>query len=200
MRYGILGGTFNPIHKGHVHLAEEALKKASLDKVFFVPTGVPYLKKQNKVLDSSHRLKMVELAIEGNPNFEASDIEIKREGDTYTFETLQEFNKLYPEDEFFFIMGADCLFTIENWYKPEIIFELSTLIAVGRDDLDNEDVKVKSDDLRKRFGAKIITIDFEMVNVSSTMIREALTKGSTKPDFLDEKVFEYIKDNHLYES
>ncbi|MBP5198482.1 MAG: nicotinate-nucleotide adenylyltransferase [Lachnospiraceae bacterium] len=200
MRYGILGGTFNPIHKGHVHLAEEALKKASLDKVFFVPTGVPYLKKQNKVLDSSHRLKMVELAIEGNPNFEASDIEIKREGDTYTFETLQEFNKLYPEDEFFFIMGADCLFTIENWYKPEIIFELSTLIAVGRDDLDNEDVKVKSDDLRKRFGAKIITIDFEMVNVSSTMIREALTIGSTKPDFLDEKVFEYIKDNHLYES
>ncbi|MCR5254387.1 MAG: nicotinate-nucleotide adenylyltransferase [Acetatifactor sp.] len=198
MRYGVLGGTFNPIHKGHVKLANEAKVQADLDKVYFVPTGVPYLKKQNTVLDSGHRLKMVELAISDYDCFETSDMEIKRKGNTYTYETLQEFHSLYPDDELFFIMGADCLFTIEKWYRPEIIFELSTLIAVGRDDLDERDVKIKAKDLEDRFGAKIIIIDFEMINISSTMIRDSLKENESMPDLLDEKVFEYIKENHLY--
>ena len=127
MKIGILGGTFDPIHNGHLYIAKKAMEKYSLSKVLFIPTGVSYMK--SGVSLAVHRYEMTRLAIRDFPEFEISDLEVFRGGNTYTFETIQELKKEYPDDKFYFIIGTDTLFMMEKWRNFEYLFENLTLIV-----------------------------------------------------------------------
>ena len=131
MKIGIMGGTFNPIHNGHIIIAQKAYALVPLDKVLFMPSGTSYMKKN--VLETSKRIAMVDLAISSYPNFALSTLETDRTGNTYTSETLEILTKLEPDSQYYFIIGADSLFQIESWRKPEKIFALSTLICAVRE-------------------------------------------------------------------
>lgn len=198
-RIGILGGTFNPIHYGHLFMAEYAREACSLDKVLFIPTGVSYMKKAADILPGEERMRMLELSIESNPYFEVSDIELKRKGNTYTFETLESLKSQYPASELFFIVGADCLFTIENWYKPERIFANCTLLAAGRNHAAREALEEKKKQLEKKFQAHIILLDFPTMDISSTTIRENMYSGKSIRYMVQEKVYDYIYRNGFYQ-
>lgn len=197
-KIGILGGTFNPIHLAHLLMAEYALEAVELDKVLIMPSGISYLKKDMNVLPASQRLKMVELSIKDNPDLIASDMEIRREGNTYTYETLKELKALYPRITFYFIVGADCLFTIENWVEPKQIFENCVLLAAGRNSTSNDRMLAKKKELEEKFDANIILMDFPEINLSSTTIRDNIKCGKSIRYMVTDEVRDYIYNNQLY--
>ncbi|MFC1658597.1 nicotinate (nicotinamide) nucleotide adenylyltransferase, partial [Candidatus Omnitrophota bacterium] len=114
-KIGILGGTFNPIHMGHLILAEEVLQKIGLSRMVFVPTNIPPHKDNTEIIPAPHRLKMLNLAISGNPGFAVSDIEVKRGNRSYTIDTIKEFNRIYPGKELYFIIGSDLFSYLNEW-------------------------------------------------------------------------------------
>lgn len=195
-KIGIMGGTFNPIHNGHVALADAAYKTFSLDKVLFMPSGNSYMKQH--VLDNSKRVSMVSKAIESISYFELSTIEVERFGNTYTSETLQQLTQQNPDVQYYFIMGADSLFHIEKWKDPEIIFQLSTLICMVRDDYNMADIKKKGAELAQR-GADILYLNMPKIDISSTDIRNRVKLHQSISDLVPEKVAKYILQEHLYE-
>ncbi|MDE6320604.1 MAG: nicotinate (nicotinamide) nucleotide adenylyltransferase, partial [Lachnospiraceae bacterium] len=136
-RIGIMGGTFNPIHNGHLAIAGKAREQFFLEKILFMPSGVPYTKDLREVLPVDIRCEMTALAIADTPYFELSMLEAEdaEQGkNTYTFETLQKLRHADPTADYYFILGADSLYAIENWKKPELIFENCTLLAAMRID------------------------------------------------------------------
>lgn len=195
-KIGIMGGTFNPIHNGHVALADAAYKTFSLDKVLFMPSGNSYMKQH--VLDNSKRVSMVSKAIESISYFELSTIEVERFGNTYTSETLQQLTQQNPDVQHYFIMGADSLFHIEKWKDPEIIFQLSTLICMVRDDYNMADIKKKGAELAQR-GADILYLNMPKIDISSTDIRNRVKLHQSISELVPEKVEKYILQEHLYE-
>lgn len=197
-KIGILGGTFNPIHFGHIKLAQAAYRQLFLDRVIFMPSGQSYMKRNMYVLPGEQRLKLIDLSIKDISYFESSDIEIKRQGNTYTYETLQYLHDENPDDEFYFILGADCLFSIEKWIKPECIFEQCTIVAAVRNGMDKKTLKNQAIHLQSKFGAKIILLEFEETDISSTEIRERLKRGEPVQDFIPDCVAEYIHTHMLF--
>lgn len=198
-RIGILGGTFNPIHVGHLRMAECAREAQNLDTVLIMPTGNSYMKNASDILSGKTRLEMVKCSIDSNPYFEASDLEIRREGQTYTYETLEQLHSINPNAEFFFIVGADCLFSIERWYKPERIFEQCTLLAANRNAAPTQEILDKCKDLQNRFDAKIVLFDMPQMDISSSMIRNLKKNGKSIRYFVTDSVLDYINTKHLYE-
>lgn len=198
-KLGILGGTFNPIHTGHLLMAEYVKEDAKLDVVMLLPNGISYMKTGTNVLEGDVRLKMIELCIEDNPNLITSDMEIKREGNTYTYETLLELRAKYPRTELYFIIGADSLFSMEKWVKPDVIFANCTILAVGRNQTSKEELEEKKADLENRFGAKIRLLDFPEIQISSTQIRENIKAGKSFRYMVHEQVWNYICENNLYQ-
>lgn len=204
-KVGIMGGTFNPIHLGHIRLAKAAYAQFFLDKVLFIPSGEPPHKKGQPVADGVHRMKMVELAVKDYAYFETSDIEIQREGYSYTSETLRELHKRNPHEEYYFILGADSLFQMEKWKRAEEIFDQCVVLAANRDDIPREEFLEKIRYLREKFHGDIRTLDTPMMNISSTQIREALSDNvldggdDVNPRFLDKNVVNYILEHKLYE-
>lgn len=199
-KIGILGGTFNPPHNGHIALAQAAYSQLNLDKVLFMPSGISYFKAGTGVLPASERIKMTKLAIKDSEHFEIDISETLREGNTYTFETLQELNAKYNSTaEFFFISGADTLFSIEKWKNPEIIFELCTLVTVVRDDHSIADMTLKKNELKQRYNARIEFLEFNHIDISSSMLREMCKNKNSISDFVPYALNEYICRKHLYE-
>lgn len=198
-RIGILGGTFNPIHIGHLRMAECAREAFALDSILIMPTGNSYMKNANDILPCEVRYKMVELSISSNPYFIASDIEIVRQGQTYTFETLEQLHSMYPDTDFYFIVGADCLFSIERWYKPERIFAQCTLLAANRNDVSMQEIHYKCEELSNKFHANIELFDMPQMDISSTTIRNLVKEGKSIRYYVSEPVLDYINTNHLYE-
>jgi len=196
---GIVGGTFNPIHTGHLLLGQWAVEEAGLDGVAYIPTGNSYMKERNEILPGEERLAMVELAVSGNDRFCCLDLEMKREGNTYTYETLKELHTMYPQTSLYFIVGADCLFSIENWYKPESIFRHCTLLAASRNGMPMEMLEQKRRELGKRYGADIRLMSFPNMEISSTDIRRRCAEGRSIQYLVPDPVREYIKRNHYYE-
>ncbi|MBO4750217.1 MAG: nicotinate-nucleotide adenylyltransferase [Lachnospiraceae bacterium] len=192
-KIGILGGSFHPIHNGHLMLGQYCLDKKIVSEVWFIPTGVSYLKAGMKMLTGEERLHLVELAIQGNPKMKALDVEIKRPGNTYTVETLEELKKLHPEHEFFFIIGADCLFSMETWYRAKDIFQSARLLVARRDGKSLGEMQRKARDLKDRFGASVRILRFEEMDISSTMIRERFAKGKSANDLMPKAVSQEIK-------
>lgn len=207
-RIGILGGTFNPVHIGHLMLAECAREELSLDKVWFIPTGISYMKnKANKMRGGQgkmkmplpmERLEMTRLAVADNPYFECLDIEVERGGNTYSYETLEELGRLYPEDEFFFIFGADCLYSIETWKEPERIFNACEIVAAVRGDADMFHMRDKISELQGRFNARITLLPFRNLAFSSTEIRVRVNADKSIRYMTTENVISYIEEKGFY--
>lgn len=195
-RIGILGGTFSPIHNGHLELAKRAYDDLKLDKVLIMPSGNSYMK--SKVLPREKRVAMTELAIKDYPFFEISLIEVNRPGYTYTYETLEELLDINPNSDLFFILGADSLFQIENWKNPERIFELATIICTIRDDYDITDIKQKGKELEAK-GAKIEYLNMPKIDISSSDIRQKVKQHISISDLVPFSVLQYIEEEHLYE-
>lgn len=194
---GIMGGTFNPIHYGHLLLAESAREELLLDQVLFMPSGNSYMKDQASIASKADRIAMTSLAIEGNPYFKLSTLETDREGDTYTCDTLIQLQDLLPEHELYFILGADSLSSIDRWKKPESIFKNCTLVASVREG-SYEKIKEKADFLKQKYGAKIHLLPERNIDISSTEIRNRLKEGRSVNYMLPDKVFEYIKEKGIY--
>lgn len=188
MRIGILGGTFNPIHLGHLVLAEEAKEKLNLDKVIFVPAYIPPHKKDEEIVEANHRLKMVELAAKGNPCFEVSPFEIDAKTTSYSVETLREFKKRYGEDtKLFFITGADSLGELFSWKELDEIFKLSQFIVTNRPGYDIANVPKE---------IEVVTIT--SLEVSSSQIRKKIKENKSIRYLVPESVREYIIAKRLY--
>lgn len=201
MKIGIMGGTFNPIHHGHMSLAKAAKEQYLLDKVWFMPSGLPAHKSNSELTDAMHRLNMVRLALEGLKGYEASDYEIKKSGFTYTAETLTGLKKEYPEDTFYFMIGGDSLMKFLQWKNPESILTNCIILATGRGGYSEEAVKNQIQLLKKDYHADIHYVEMENMMVSSREIREACRKKNYDKikNYLPKQVLSYIKENRLYE-
>ena len=197
MKIGILGGTFSPIHYGHLLLAETAYDRFGLDKVLVMPAGDPYFKDLNKIASDDHRENMTRLAIADNHHFEFSDIELRREGNTYTVDTLVELTEAYPNDELFLIVGSDTLYSIEKWYRPEQIFQMAKLLTSCRN-IEREELNVQIDHLKEKYGAKIYNLYMPNIDISSTDIRDKVKHGMSIRYYTPDSVIKYIQDNKLY--
>ena len=196
-KIGVMGGTFNPIHMGHLLLAEWAMEAAGLDQILFVPTGIPYMKGKCHVLSGEMRLQMTALAIEDHPAFKVSGMEVERKGYTYTCDTMEQLKEKSPKDEFYFIMGADCLYTIEKWRDPERIFGACNVIAAARNGSSLLQMEEKCKELSDKFHGNILLLQFPAMEISSTDIRERVACGRSIRYLVPEKVREYIISNHL---
>lgn len=198
IKTGIMGGTFNPIHMGHLIMAEAARETCGLEKIIFMPSGNPYMKNAASILDGRLRAKMVELAIYDHPRFTLSMLEVEREGATYTCDTLKTLKEMHPEEEYYFILGADSLFSIETWYKPEMIFHDCVIVAACRGEESLLEIQKKAEELQDRYGAEIILLPERRIDLSSSEIRERLKAGRSVRYMIPEKVLKYIEDNSLY--
>lgn len=198
MRTGIFGGTFDPIHNGHL-LSAAAIKEAlNFDKIIFMPTGEPPHKVARRVTPSEDRLAMVKLAVKGEENFEVSDIECIRGSYTYTYDTLTKLNESRQSDEeFYWIIGADTLADVFNWYRVEDVFKMCSFVAMKRPGSDN-DMYEKNLKKAREAGATVCTAEIPQFDISSTNLREAISRNEDLGKYMPAAVAEYIRANNLY--
>ncbi len=188
MKIGILGGTFNPIHNGHLILADEVRQKLKLDKVFFIPVNVPVHKEENDLLSALERLKMVKLALKNNPCFEALDIEIRRKGRSYTIDTLRQLHKEYPQaDRFLFIVGSDSLNYLSNWKDISEVMKLAKFVVAARPGYP-----------LKSLPKNVLPLVIESIDVSGFRLRQRIKAGDSVRYYLPGEVYKYIEKKGLY--
>lgn len=199
-KIGIMGGSFNPIHNGHLLLAEWAMDAAKLDEIWMIPTGCSYMKEMQDMAAPQDRYQMVSLAIKDNNKFFCKDIEIRRPGYTYSYETLELLHKEYPEYHFYFIFGADCLFSIEGWKYPEKIFANCSIIAALRGNISIVSMQQKIAELEKKYQADIQLLPFIQLGISSTMIRDRLRHGQSIRYLVPDNVISYLEEKGLYQN
>ena len=200
MKIGIMGGTFDPIHNGHLMLGKTALEQYELDEVWFMPNGNPPHKKQSSIKsDVKDRVAMTELAIRDNPRFRVELYEAERREISCSWETLGYFSSHYKDDTFYFIIGADSLFAIETWVHPERIFPVCTILAACRDEIDtSEEMECQIKYLKKKYNAKICLLRSPLMNVSSHELRAMIKEGRSITGYVPRSVEEYIKKEELY--
>lgn len=198
-KIGIMGGTFNPIHLGHLLLAEQAKEILELDEVLFMPSGNSYMKEPTAILDGDVRAHMVELAIKGHPYFRLSKMETERSGSTYTCDTLKALKAENPRNTYYFILGADSLLMLENWKNPEQIFRDAVIVASVRGTGNEEKIRKIAEHLTDTYQAQIRVLPARFIDLSSSEIRGRIKTGKSVRYMLPERVWEYICDNHLYE-
>ena len=198
MRVGILGGTFDPIHLGHLRIAQEALSRLELQRVIFMPAGQPRLRGPEAPSPATHRLRMVELAVADNPDFVACDSEVRRTGPTYTVETLEELQRQLGSNTcLYLIVGIDVLEHFERWKNPERLLELCNLVVVNRPGY--EDFEWPAWKARFSLGPDRVTLLSEpQIELSGTEIRRRVAQGSSLRQLVPEPVEEYIKAHELY--
>lgn len=199
IRYAIMGGSFDPIHFGHLAAAETVRQKLNCQKVIFIPLGNPPHKKNRILSDSIHRYTMTVLAANSNPYFEVSNIEVNRDGYTYTLNTIAELNKYYGKEvELLFITGADALFEIETWYKVEELLKLCSFVAVTRPGYDKSMLEQKLQYLQSKYNSELHIIDVPGLNISSTDIRERIKIGASIKYLVPDEVEQYIFKHGLF--
>ena len=200
MKIGIMGGTFNPIHNGHLMLGEYAYHQYSLDEVWFMPNGNPPHKTDETIeTQTKNRVEMVKRAIETIPYFFLQLYEVENKGVHYSYKTMEYFSEIYPEHEFYFIIGADSLFSIERWVHPELLLKKCIVLAAFRDDKDTtEEMNCQIQYLNQKYSADIRLLNTPNVNISSSQIRANVKDSKSIKDFLPEAVFAYINENKLY--
>lgn len=197
MRVGVIGGTFDPIHIGHLIIAEEARVRLNLEKVVFVPAGLPPHKIENHVSPAEHRLEMVKLAIADNPYFSLSLVDVERFGPSFTVETIELLRQEWgPQAEIFFIMGQDSLVDILTWHKPQRLINLCRIVALSRPGF-----RVDMEELEKSLqgaSSRIILLNSPEVAISSTDIQRRVREGLPIKYQVPEAVEEYIYKHGLY--
>lgn len=196
-RVGIMGGTFNPIHNGHIAIAAAAKEACDLELVVFMPNGYPAYKEKPEIADED-RENMVKCAIEEYPDFCYSDFEISQHDITYTARTLPAFKRMHPDWEIYYIVGSDSLCYMDQWYHPEIIFAEAVIVAACRDTESRQEIEQYKDLLVRRYNADIRLVYNEVVPVSSTEIREAVAQHKPFDHLLPESVAQYIRNRGLY--
>ena len=198
MKTGVLGGTFDPIHKGHLAVVEEVRSRLNLDEVLFIPVGHPWRKAGSPILPAEHRVEMVRLAIADRPSFRVSTIEVDREGPSYTIDTLEELRSgLGNGDEIFFIVGWDSLADLSSWKAPERVIQLCRLVAVPRPGYFPPDLK-SLEDVIPGLSERAILLDGPEVDVSASQIRERVARGLPISGLVPGAVEQYIREHGLY--
>jgi nicotinate-nucleotide adenylyltransferase len=200
MNIGVLGGTFDPIHIGHIKVAEEAIARLDLPRILFMPAGQPWLKlnNANAVSPVQHRLEMVRLAISGNPRFKLSTMEIERTGPTYSVDTVAQLHsQLDAGDEIFFILGWDNLRQLPKWHQPQRLIELCRLVAVPRVDFPLPDLPALGKEL-PGISERVILFDKPRIDINASEIRKRAAQGKSISEFVPKAVESYIKEHGLY--
>jgi nicotinate-nucleotide adenylyltransferase len=198
-KLGIFGGTFNPIHMGHLIVAEMARQECDLEKVLFIPAASPPHKSDKSVSCPNHRFRMTELAIESNPYFKASDIELKREGKSYTIDTLKNLREIYPKEyEFWMIIGGDSLIEFDNWRNAKGIMELCNFAVYMRPYISIDKCMAQADKIRGQANSRVIFVQAPMIDISSTDIRRRVVQGKSIRYMVPDPVREYILEKRLF--
>jgi len=197
LRLGILGGTFDPVHRGHLALAHAACDQLSLGEVMFLPAGQPWRKAERMIASNEHRLAMLRRALEGEAAFPISTLELERPGPSYTAETLEALRDDRPEDELFFLLGEDALMDLPNWERPQRILELARLAVARRADISPEALE-EAERRLPGLGERVIWLMMSTVAVSATEIRERVRAGQPIGDLAPAAVEEYIRKQGLY--
>lgn len=195
---GIFGGTFDPIHNGHLHIAYEALYNLGLDEIIFIPSGNPPHKTNKRVTDGNIRYDLVKKAIEREERFTVSDYEIKKKSLSYTYETLEFFNKLEPETEWYFITGADCLMEIYTWSNIDRIFNSCKFVVFNRSGYKKEDVLKQKSIVENKFSRKIVFLDIPILEISSSIIRDKLREGKNISYLVPDKLNRILQERNIY--
>ncbi len=196
-KFGIMGGTFDPIHLGHLVIANEVLNKYSLEKIIFIPAGKPPHKKGPKAC-SFDRFVMAELATLSNDKFTVSDIEIEKEEKSYTVNTIRELLSIYEDTEFYFITGADAVITLPDWHEADNLLKLCRIVAVSRPGFDISEIEKMLLKINAQNDTRIELLQVPMLQISSTDIRERIKNGMSVKYLLPESVEQYIIKNNLY--
>jgi nicotinate-nucleotide adenylyltransferase len=195
MTLGVFGGSFDPVHFGHLRMAEEARIQVGLDRVLFVPTQVSPFKVGRTVTPGEQRLEMLHIALADNPAFAASDVELTRPGPSYTVDTLRLLKEQYPTAELFFLTGTDAVRDLPKWRQPEEILSLARFLVAARPGVDKADVLHALPDT---WEARIAFIEMPELDISSTYLRERLRDGRSVRYLLPRAVEEYIVSRGLY--
>lgn len=195
-KIGILGGTFDPIHCGHIVVARYAMEQYGLNEVWFMTGGNPPHKRDNDVTDAVIRHKMVEIAVSGEMGFVPFDFEVYKQTYSYTAETMTELKEKYPDTEFYFIIGEDSLHDLPDWYMPEVIVSKCVILSYprGAESRLGEIIIER----KKRFSADIRPIDAPLMGMSSSEIRSRVMHGKSIYGLVPDVVNQYIKNNNLY--
>ena len=197
-KVGILGGTFDPIHTGHLILAEAAYESFSLDYVLIMPNGNPPHKAGQVNATMEQRTRMVELAVADNPHLKVSDFEKTPQDYHYTYETLEFLKKEHQDTDYYFILGADSLVHFHTWMEPRRICEACSILAATRDHMESEELTARIQELSQVFGAHIYPMETPNIDISSNMIRERVRTGRSIRYYVPEAVEEYIYKKGLY--
>ena len=197
-KIGILGGTFDPVHLGHIGLAQAALHELMLDEVLLMPASKQPFKKNKHVEDASKRLRMIELATMNCEHIGVTDIELQNEGLSYTYDTMLKLMKLYPNTEIHFILGSDSLLRIESWYKGKELLKLCSFAVGLRPGDDRAMLRNEADRLTSIYGCKITLLVDLMKPISSTSIRNHVHYKESISGLVSEEVEEYIYEEGLY--
>jgi nicotinate-nucleotide adenylyltransferase len=197
-RIGLLGGTFDPIHYGHLTIAQLALESCRLDQLIFIPAGEPPHKNQKTITTAVHRLRMVELALKPHPQFQLNDVEIRQEKPSYSINLLAYFQELYPTADLYLIMGADSLMELETWYEYQKLLSQTYLIVMKRDGVPVQKLKDKISHFVHAYGAHIHVATSIQLHISSSQIRDLVRQHQSIRYFTPAPVQQYIDSHHLY--
>ena len=197
-RVGIMGGTFDPIHIGHLILGESAKEQFSLEKVLFMPSGNPPHKRNRCGASNEQRVEMVRLAIASNPGFELSLEEMHEQGYVYTKETLRRLRQHHPDTEYYFIMGADSLLTFDSWNGPQEICDQCILTVAVRDSMDMETLDDAILRTKEKYRADIRKLESPNLDIASHSIRSWLAEGKSIRYYVSDPVLDYILEKGIY--
>ncbi|MDE2715447.1 MAG: nicotinate-nucleotide adenylyltransferase [Chloroflexota bacterium] len=198
MRIGIFGGTFDPIHNGHLTVAEYVRTEMALDQVLFVPAGRPWFKEGQTVTDATRRLEMTWLAVADNPHFAVSDMEVRRDGPTYTSDTLTELRGDMGEGvEFYLILGIDALNELHRWRRPSDVLDLATLVGVTRPGAETVD-RAALDSIREGASGEVVIVDGPLIDISAADIRRRMSEGLSVQGIIPQAVEDYARRHVLY--
>lgn len=195
-RVGIIGGTFDPIHLAHLNIAEIAKDRLNLEKIIFIPAGSQPLKLDKKITKASLRFNMVKNAIKGKDGFEVSDYEIKKQGISFTYETLEHFEK--EGEQLYFITGADCLLSLEKWKGVKRILELCKFVVLTRPGYNDDKLIAQKQHVEEKYGGEVILLEIDGLDISSTEIREKVKNNEDISSLVTRDVLKIIEDNCLY--
>ncbi|MBE5906908.1 MAG: nicotinate-nucleotide adenylyltransferase [Lachnospiraceae bacterium] len=198
MKVGIFGGTFNPIHNGHLLIAENAYTQFQLDKVVFLPAGIPPHKQSMGILDGKRRIEMVASAIKDIPYFTYDPIEVEQQCVNYTYQTLYTLKQTHDSWDLYFIMGADSLLYFDKWVKPDAILQQATILAAVRDGVDTTDLQEKIESIRRQYSGNLGIIHTPEFNVSSHDIRKRVADKQSIRFLVPEAVRTIIQEEKLY--
>ncbi len=197
-RVGLLGGTFNPVHNGHISMAYIALYEFLLGEVVFIPLGLPPHKRDEYIASAEHRLNMLKLATQDESRFSIDTIELDRTGYTYTVDTLEALRRAHPQTEYYYIIGADTLYELTGWKNFERVSTLTSFICVLRPGVDDAGAREYAQMLNERYGYRIHVARDKGPDISSSLVRQLVTDNRLASGLLPDSVAEYIRQYRIY--